>query len=404
MDKKRLAIINSYNCGSTGKIACAIGDYANEDGYNVLKCFPRHTINIDNKQSDQFLFGSPFLFAINAYLTEITGLHGFFQIYNTIQLVKRLNDFKPDIVHLHNLHSAYVNLKMLINYLNKSNVVVVWTLHDCWAFTGHCAYFTISGCEKWKTGCYKCYNHAKEYPKALIDMSSLQWKKKNKLFNSISNLTLVTPSLWLNRLVKKSFLKEKKSVVIYNGIDLSTFKPTYSDIRQKYHISVDQIIILGVAFGWNYRKGLDVFIELSRILPKEYQIVLVGTNSLIDEQLPENIISIHRTHDQKELAEIYTAADIFLNPTREEMLGMTNIEANACGTPVITFNTGGSPECINDKSGYVFMGESVSELAIYIQNIIAENNSTVEECLENSKRFNATDRFGDYVKLFNSLI
>lgn len=408
MEKRRVAIINSYNCGSTGKIACKIGDFAREDGYEVLKCFPKHTINIDNKKADQFLFGSSKLFLLNAYITEITGLHGYLQLYNTKQLIRRLKEFKPDIVHLHNLHSSYVNLGMLFKYLRDNKIAVVWTLHDCWAFTGHCAYFTISGCEKWKKGCYKCKNHSKEYPKAYLDTSKIQWKRKKRIFNSIDNLTLVTPSIWLNDLVKQSFFSNKQCVVIRNGIDLSVFKPTYSDFRKKNNLSDEIIILLGVAFGWNYRKGLDVFIELSSILPSIFQIVLVGTDDNIDKKLPPNIISVHRTHSQVELAEIYTAANVFINPTREEMLGMTNIEANACGTPVITFNTGGSPECIiKDKSGNVFMGGTVNEFSMFIQEYIKyiKNNKDIKiDCIESAKRFNETEKYNEYIELFNRLV
>lgn len=404
MTNKRLAIINSYNCGSTGTIACNIGDFAKDDGYEVLKCFPKHTKNIIQKKEDQYLFGIPFLYRLNDYICRATGLYGFFQFYNTYCLIKKLKKFNPTIVHLHNLHSSYVNLKMLFKYLSKNNIKVIWTLHDCWSFTGHCAHFTIAKCDKWKTGCGKCKRHYIDYPKSLIDVSALQWKRKNKLFNSIPNLTLVTPSIWLNALVKESFFKNRNTVVIRNGIDTKVFKPTKSNFRQKYGISDNTFCILGVAFAWNETKGLDVFIDLANKLDKTYKIVLVGTDDLIDKRLPDNIISIHRTMNQFELAEIYSAADLFVNPTRQEMLGMVNIEANACGTPVITFNTGGSPECIDETSGIVCEKNTTECLMDNIKKVKENYTFTSSECIKHSSKFNQSNKYGEYLFCFSKIL
>lgn len=399
-----MAIINSYNCGSTGTIACKIGDFAEKDGYEVLRCFPKHKKNIEQKKENQILFGIPFLYKINDYLCKITGLYGFFQFYNTRKLIKELKKFKPSVVHLHNLHSSYVNLKILFNYLSKSNVNVVWTLHDCWALTGHCSHFTLSKCEKWKYGCNRCKRHYVDYPKAFTDVSALQWKRKKKLFTKIEKIVFVTPSLWLNGLFKQSFLNNKKNVVIRNGIDLRIFKPTASDFREKYGIPSDKFIILGVAFGWNYTKGFDVFLDLADRLDDSYQIVLVGTNEIIDRKLPDNIISIHRTADQFELAKIYSAADLFMNPTRQEMLGMVNIEANACGVPVVTYNTGGSPECILSTSGYVCKNNDIDELISLISEIRERRPFISEKCVDSAKRFNQDDKYSEYIELLNEML
>ena len=319
-------------------------------------------------------------------------------------MIKKLKSFKPSIIHLHNLHSSYVNLNILFKYIKKNNITVVWTLHDCWAFTGRCPHFTISKCERWKNGCTKCKRKYYEYPKSLINTSKLQWKRKNKLFNSIKNLILVTPSIWLNNLVKESFLKKHKSVVIRNGIDNNIFKPINSDIREMYNISNDKYILLGVAFLWSETKGLDVFIKLSELLDESYQIILVGTDDNVDTILPKNIISIHKTTNKYELAKIYSVANLFINPTREEMLGMVNIEANACGIPVVTFKTGGSPECITELSGVVCDKCNVEQLFAIINDIRNNKHFTKENCIKNSQRFNQVVKYKEYIELYNDIL
>ena len=212
-------------------------------------------------------------------------------------------------------------------------------------------------------------------------------------------MTIVTPSKWLSDLVKQSFLKDYPVKVINNGIDLSIFKPTQSDFRDHYGL-VGKKIVLGVAYGWNYRKGLDVFIELQNRLPKNYQIVLVGTNKNIDGILPTNIISIHRTQSQKELAEIYSTADVFVNPTREEVFGLVNVEAIACGTPVVTFKTGGSPECIDDTCGSVVPCNDIDAMEMEIRRICEERPYSKEACIAHSKNFDMNARFQEYVDLY----
>lgn len=214
-------------------------------------------------------------------------------------------------------------------------------------------------------------------------------------------MTIVTPSQWLADLVKVSYLKDYPVKVIYNGIDLTIFKPTESNFRERYGIPAEKKILLGVAFGWGKRKGLDVFMELANRLDKEtYQIILVGTDDAVDAQLSKSIISIHRTQDQRELAEIYTAADLFVNPTREEVLGLVNVEALACGTPVITFKSGGSPECIDETCGSVVACDDVDKLEIEIMRICSDNPYSKEACLERAKAFDMNERFDEYIKLY----
>jgi glycosyltransferase involved in cell wall biosynthesis len=290
---------------------------------------------------------------------------------------------------------------MLFYYIKESKVKVVWTLHDCWSFTGHCPYFTIAKCDKWKTGCHHC-PQPEIYPKMYLDTSKQMYNLKKSWFTGIEDMTIATPSKWLGDLVKESFLKDYPIKVINNGIDLSVFTPRESNFRSRYGLE-NKKILLGVSFDWGYRKGLDVFIELSKRLdPEKYQIVLVGTNKMVDEQLPGNILSIHGTENQIQLAEIYTAADLFVNPTREEVLGLVNIESLACTTPVLTFRTGGSPECIDSTCGSVVEVDDVDALEKEILRICQDNPYSKEACLERAKNFDMYDRFKEYIKLYEN--
>ena len=339
----RIVQINGGAKGSTGKIMMGIADVARTQGHEVMCASPITSTNRDaGANCGYYRIGTYNSRRVNVAFARITGYNGCFAWVETYKLLKKIDEFQPDIIHLHNLHDSYINLPMLFSYIKKHDIPVVWTLHDCWAFTGHCPHFTIAKCDKWKTGCHGCKQY-KDYPASIFDNSELMWKLKKKWFTGVKNMTIVTPSEWLAGLAKESYLKEYPIQVINNGIDLDVFKPTKSDFREKYGISPSECVILGVSFGWNYKKGLDCFVKLRNELNEQYRIVLVGTDSSIDKQLPSGIVSIHRTQNQKELAEVYSAADVFFNPTREEVLGLVNLESLACGTPVVTFNTGGSP-------------------------------------------------------------
>lgn len=332
-----------------------------------------------------------------ALKSRIFGNYGFNSKKATKSLINELDRLSPNVVHLHNIHGHNVNLEMLFNYFKKNpQIKIYWTFHDCWAFTAYCPHFVMAGCDFWKEGCRNCVQ--KNHFSWFFDKSKQLYEKKKELFTGV-DLTVITPSKWLGELVKQSFLKECEVKVINNGIDLDVFQPTESDFREKYNLK-DKKIVLGVAFGWGKRKGLDVFIELSRRLPENYQIVLVGTSDEVDKQLPDNIISIHRTNNQKELAEIYTAADVYANPTREDTYPTVNMESLACGTPVITFKTGGSPEIIDEKTGIVVEKEDIDIFEAAIMKVCENNILTKEACLEMAKNYDRYDRYEDYVNLY----
>lgn len=386
MANRKVLFINLGNFGSTGTIMKGIGESAESNDFCCYYAYPGTQLN-KPRESNDIIICSAIMRKVAEKIGYYTGLKGGWLFFETKRLMKRIDEIKPEIIHLHNLHDTYVHLPLLFNYIKKHKVPIVWTLHDSWAFTGHCPYFTMAKCDKWKIGCHDCPNY-RDYPSSFFDNSKRMWKLKKKWFTGVENMTIVTPSQWLADLVKQSFLGEYPVRVIHNGIDLAVFKPTPSDFREKYQIRKEKKILLGVAFDWGIRKGLDVFVELSkRLAPEKYQIVLVGTDEQVDRQLPTNIISIHRTQNQTKLAEIYTAADVFVNPTREEVLGLVNIEANACGTPVITFNTGGSPECINEKSGMVIPYGDIDAMKESIEYICDNSSFSEKDCIARAASF-----------------
>jgi len=398
-----LLSINLGNFGSTGKIMRGISSVAEESGMVAYQAYPENRNNL-SKQERDIIICSYYSTRINERLAYYTGMRGYQGFFSTLNFLRKIKKINPDIIHLHNLHSNYVNLPLLFRYLKKCKKKIIWTLHDCWSFTGQCPHFTIVKCDKWKTGCYNCPSYH-EYPSSKVDRTKKMWKLKKKWFSNVPNLTIVTPSQWLADLVKQSYLKDYPVRVIHNGIDLSFFKPTESDFRKKHGIPASKKILLGVSFDWGIKKGLDVFIELSkRLSSDEYQIVLVGTDSYVDSLLPQDIISIHRTQNQNELAEIYTAADLFVNPTREEVLGLVNIEALACGTPVITFNSGGSPECIDKFCGVVVKCDDVDAMEREIKRLCLNDVYDGTSCMERAKYFDNIVRIKEYVSLYDTVV
>ncbi len=395
----KIVEINSVLHGSTGKIARQLGTLAAERGHTVTLCVPKGRHNAPMETGLKLdLFGSRCSEDLHILLTRLTGFHGCFSSLATASLLRRLKKEKPDLIHLHNLHNSYINLPQLFRFIKKHRIPVVWTLHDCWAFTGQCPHFTLAKCKKWKSGCHHCpqYRH---YPQSYVDRSKSMWKKKKSWFTGVEKLTVVTPSQWLSRLAGQSFLKDYPIRVIHNGIDLDVFQPRVSNFRQKHGLEGKKII-LGVAFGWPYSKGLDVFIELSKGLDESYQIILVGTDDGIDQSLPGNILSIHRTHDQKELAELYTAADVLANPTREENFPTVNMEALACGTPVVTFDAGGSPEILDETCGSVVPCDDIAAFEQELRRVCQDRPYTQEACLRRAWQFSSRDCFEDYLRLY----
>lgn len=403
----KIAQINMIPHGSTGRIMLQIAETARNAGYEARTFstvpFDKNKKSIMKVPDDHCVFGSLQENRIHYYLGSLLGRNGCFSHYGTRQLIGMLEEFQPDIIHLHNLHKFCINLPMLFQYLKKNNASVVWTLHDCWSFTGQCPHFTMVKCDKWKYGCCNCPQTG-GYPKSRIDNSKRMYALKKQWFTGIEKMTIVTPSKWLANLVKQSFLKDYPVEVINNGIDLSIFKPTPSDFRDRYGIAQDKYIVLGVAFGWSERKGLDIFVELANRMDNCFQFVLVGTDDETDNSLPQNVISIHRTQNQGELAQIYSAADLLVNPTREETYPTVNMESIACGTPVLTFNTGGSPEILDRTCGSVVECDNVDAMEHEIIRICTKHPFSERACLIKADNFDKKKKFEEYLKLYSDMV
>ncbi len=342
----RLLEINSV-CGirSTGRIATDIAQEYEKKGYEVKIAYGRETVP-EEYQRFAVRIGNEFLVRKNGLCSRLLDNEGLAAKAETKRFLKWAEEFNPDELWLHNIHGYYINYELLFKWIkSRPQMKVYWTLHDCWAFTGHCCYFSYKGCEKWQGGCSSC-PLLKTYPASyLLDQSHNNYRRKKDAFAGVKNLTVITPSHWLAGLVKQSFLKDYPIEVRHNTIDTEVFRPTPGNFREKHGLS-GKVILLGIASVWEERKGLDDFIRLSGMLGEQYKIVLVGLSEKQMKEIPASILGITKTNSKRELAEIYSAADFFLNLTYEDNYPTVNLEAQACGTPCITYRTGGSVECV----------------------------------------------------------
>lgn len=395
----RVLQVNSMPVGSTGKIMFDIGACAAKNGIEMHYAYPTFDASVpEAHQQDSYVIGN-YMDSVGSHiLGRITGYNDCFSIYPTKSFIRYMEQLKPDLLHLHNLHNCYLNLNLLFQYLKEKQIPVIWTLHDCWSFTGGCPYFTLEACEKWKEECHDC-TQLNRYPKRYFDKSRQLFHKKKALFSGMQEVVLVTPSEWLSSLVKVSFLESYSCKVIRNGIDLNVFSVSAVDIRKQI-CEENKILIMGCAYKWEKRKGLDSFIELAKRIDDNYRIVLLGIDEKTERKIPRNIIAVPRVADQSRLCQFYTAADVFVNPTLEDNYPTTNLEAIACGTPVVTFNTGGSPETVNDQTGAVVAVGDVKELYKKIQYIVANLREYSTCCLQYSKEYDKAKMAAAYVRLY----
>lgn len=392
----KIVEINASNYGSTGNIMLGITKHLREAGHDVLVCYPATRRNHSRTVEGAFVIGNQLGRNINLNLSKWTGREDRLFRCATRKLLRTIDRFQPDVIHLHNIHGWYLNFPMLFDYIKRKQVRVVWTFHDCWPVTGHCPHFDMIGCDKWKTQCGDCPIY-RDYPESCVDNSSHLHAVKKQVFLGVEDLTIVTPSRWLTGIVGQSYLLDYPVEVVHNGIDLDIFQPVPSDFRKRFHCE-DKKLLLGVAFGWNKRKGLDVLVRLAKDLDDAYQVVIVGTDKSVESNLPENIIAIRRTHSREELAAIYSAADLLVNPTREDTLPTVNLEALACGTPVLSFRTGGCPETVDDTCGRVVDKddyETFKTTAIHL----CDSPLPSEACHQKAQGFSREQMIADYCRL-----
>ncbi|MDD3414998.1 MAG: glycosyltransferase [Lachnospiraceae bacterium] len=388
--------------GSTGRIAYDLSEVIVEKGNEcAFVCGYR------NKQikSDEVIYLEKLPADVadrkNMLISRITGRMGYRNKRETQKAIKWIEAQNPDVIHLHNIHGDWIHLETLFNYLANARIPVIWTLHDCWAFTGRCSHFEQIGCSKWKKECFDCRNK-KVYPITyLLDESKKMYADKKNWFTSVDKMVLVTPSNWLANYVKQSYLSKYEVITIHNGVDTSAFLPhkeVQQNIKQK-----EKRVILGVCSSWSKTKGLDDFIKLDELIDHEkYKIVMVGLKRNQITELPKTIEGLERTNSVEELALLYSNAYVFFNPTYQDNFPTVNIEALSCGTPVITYDTGGSPESINEEVGIVLRQGDIQGVYNSLSKV---ENICHEECRKHAiKLFDKYQRYGDYIELYEKVV
>jgi glycosyltransferase involved in cell wall biosynthesis len=399
-----LQINPSVNTGSTGRIVEQLGQFIAKQGWGSIVAYGR---NCFSESLRSVKIGSRASVNLHVLWSRISDRHGLGSLRATRTFIQDIRRLNPDIIHLHNIHGYYLNYPVLFKFLAESNIQIVWTLHDCWPLTGHCTYFSDINCIKWKTECHHCPK-TKNYPASIfLDRSNENYFLKKRHFTSLKKLTIIPVSNWLGGIVRDSYLSKYPMRIINNGIDLNSFYPGSDsyDLRSKYRIN-DKFMMLGVASTWDQRKGWDDYMALSKILSDEYAIVMVGLSRKQMKSLPANIIGIERTENLKELASLYSVANIVLNLSYQETFGMTTVEGLACGTPVIVYNCTASPDLISRETGLAVEPGSIRQLTEAI-GVIKKNGKTYysESCRKRAETFfNKDEKYKEYLELYEQLL
>lgn len=385
---------------STGRIMKEIGETAMAAGWESYVAYSRARDGEPPHSSRLVPVGNRLDLALHAAATRLFDAHGLASHCGTGELVRRIREIGPDIVHIHNLHGYFLNYPRLAAFLEEYGRPVVWTVHDCWLYTGHCYYYSAAHCGKWRTGCGHCpQKHA--FPASwLLDRSVRNWQDKRQAFGGIRNLTIVPVSEWIRGEMAGSFLADKHFQVIRNGIDLQVFRPDAAAKR------TDKTVILGVATLWHEEKGLADLIALARCLREDEELVLVGRMDEAQRQrIPAGVRLIERTENVEKLAALYASATVFVNPTWQDNYPTVNLEALACGTPVVTYRTGGSVESVTDGTGAVVeQGDVAGMLARVRELAAADRQETAVRCREYALRhFDKENCYRQYIRLYENL-
>lgn len=404
----KVLFINTV-CGrsSTGGIVRDIGDLLKENGDQYLCLYGRYSapdyvssLKIEN------IIG----FYSHILITRLFDRQGFGSRKATQKAISAIEDFEPDIIHLHNLHGSYINIRLLFDYLKSRNIPIVWTIHDCWAFTGHCTHFLYNDCYKWKDGtCDKCPRKTAYPASYALDQSKRNITEKKSIFLGLNKMIITGVSDWLCERINESFLHEYTIRRIYNGVNTDVFRPLSSDIREKIGVGSSEKMILCVTDGWSKRKGLDYIYQLNSAISSKslpYRIVMVGVQKRLKRKIPEGIVALQRTDSVDQLVKLYSAADVFWNPSEVETFGLVNIEALACGTPVITMNSTACPETVDATCGIcISPTENVEEQVIEAIKILTLNKKLYSEaCIKKAEFFSKTNSYNEYIKLYNELM
>lgn len=393
---------------STGHIMQEIGEHVMKSGWESYIAYSRGRDGIKFCQSKLVPVGDRWSVAWHGIMTRFFDRHGLASSRATQQFIRQIEDLKPDIIHIHNVHGYFLNYKILFKYLVQCHVPVVWTVHDCWLYTGHCYHYSFAGCDKWKTGCRLCPQQ-REFPASwFIDRSRRNYIDKRVASTSLSadRLTIVPVSKWIKGELEQSFFHGYNMRVIHNGVDTEIFKIYGNDhVKDRFDFR-GKHILLGVASIWSREKGFDDFIRLAGMLNDDEVIVLVGVGKNMQKKLPGNVVGIGRTENINQLAELYSAATVFINPTWQDNYPTVNMEAIACGTPVITYRTGGSIEAVTENTGFIVEQGDLEGVIRAVRVIESKGKGEYRNLCRKYAlaHFNKEDRYSDYLKLYDELI
>lgn len=367
----RIVEINAVNRGSTGTIMRGVANLARTKGHEVLVCYPNSRENKAHYQEGDYLVGTVFSRNIGRWISIHYKSEHCIHLLATFHLIQKLKQFNPDVIHIHNIHDSFLNLPLLFNYIRRSSVRVIWTMHDCWLMTGHCGFYVDMGCSKWQQGCKDC-QHYDVYPHSKYNDAVYKINLKRELLSPLIKRLILTPvSTWLAHELSKSYLKDFRYKIIANGVNIDVFRPIIDDsIRSRYGIPEGRII-LAAGTAWGRIKGLYDFYKLSYLLQDNEHIVLIGVSDEVLNEMPPSIIGIRRTDNAVELAKLYSTADVVLSLSYRETFGMTIIEANACGTPVIVYDNTAQPELVSEDNGLVVPSGNIKALLKAIKTVFA---------------------------------
>lgn len=402
MSKTLLLINVALNTGSTGKIVEGIGSLALAEGWNVVVAHGARYKNKSNLRNIQV--SSKIGEYLHYFESSIFDAQGLGSRVENKKFLKELDRIKPDIVHIHNIHGCFLNYPLLFRYLKVRNIPVVWTLHDCWAMTGHCVHFERTKCDKWKSLCEKC-PQIRDFPRSyLFDMSKRNFMLKRELLSQLDNLHITTVSRWLADVAKESYLKSSPIHVIPNGIQTSQFQSTSSDIKEQLKIKGKRML-LAVASGFGERKGLYDYCRLSEMLPDKYKLVLVGVSAEDRKHLPSNIIALSKTNSQLDLVKLYSAADVLLSLSYEETFGLTILEAMSCGTPAVVYANTAQPELISSNTGAVIPNGDIDAVVTAVENICSQGKDLYSyNCKSFAENYEQSKIYRDYINLYTSIL
>ena len=403
MEKKTIVQINAvYGRGSTGEIVRDISNTAIENGWNsYIACSQKTTC--DTKGKKIILIGNSLDHKIHAICSRLFGLHGYFSNVATLLFCKKMDVIKPDVIHIHNIHSNYINVNMLFRYINKKQIPTIVSLHDCWFFTGKCYHYMYDGCDKWKYDCGHCPRLKKEVPSYFFDFTKKVLRDRKKYIGNNPFVYVVGVSEWVTNEAKKSVLKDRVYGTRHNGVDINVFSKKTSSLRSDLNIE-DKFVILGMANKWLSSDNVETLRHITEKIDNKSVLVLLGYKNNIN--LPDKIIGIPFISDREQLAAFYSMADVFVNITKVDTLPTVNIEALACGTPVITYDSGGSAEILDERTGYVVPYGNCNDLMSSIE-IVKMNGKEyyTKSCVERvHSLFDNQKCYKDYIALYDSLL